>query len=606
MEVYIFVVISSVIISLFLFIMLNKKEKQLTELTNNSNSLSDINQEQKIELATLNERLSNLQELESDFIVIREENKSKEEEIQNLKINTSKVHQQLKDLEDVKDRLDSTQSSLTQKNEELTTLKEEYSESKTSLIEQKKQYTELREASDKRLNEIKDELGQSKNLNIKYNEEIKENKSLISELKTRVQEGQENNQKTLSNRETYINDLKQTINTLTDEKKELNKQVNQDKATVSQLQTQLEEQHKAMEEKVLLLQNSEEKLKTEFKNLATEIFENNSKKFDEKSQKSIEHILKPMNQQLSDFRKKVEDVHSKDNEARGELRAELKQLKELNQQLSSEAHNLTTALKNDNKKQGNWGEMVLEKVLENSGLREGHEFVREVSLKDDENKTFRPDVIVNLPDNRNIIIDAKTSLNAYSEYMVKEDEILKQTYLKHHIKSMKEHIKGLAGKKYENLQGVNSLDFIFMFVPIEGALLLALENDVNLYDEAFKQKIILVSPTTLLVALRAVENTWRYERQAQSIADVYKRAEELYKKFHGFIDDLKKVDKGLETARTNYDEAFKKLSGGRGNLISQVTMLKKVSSIKPKKELDSVLVDGAMMDVLEDKKEVEK
>jgi len=379
-----------------------------------------------------------------------------------------------------------------------------------------------------------------------------------------------------------------------------NDDIKSDKSLISQLQTQLEEQNKSMEEKVKLLQNSEEKLKIQFKNLASEIFESNSKSFDEKSQKNIEHILKPMNQQLDSFRKKVEDIHTKDTEARGELKAELKQLKELNQQLSSDAHNLTVALKSDNKKQGNWGEMVLEKVLENSGLREGHEFNREVSLKDDENNTFRPDVIVNLPDNRHIIIDAKTSLNAYSEYMVQEDEIQKQAYLKNHIKSMKEHIKGLADKKYEDLEGVNSLDFIFMFIPIEGALLLALENDVNLYDEAFKQKIILVSPTTLLVALRAVENTWRYERQAQNISDVYKRAEELYKKFVGFIDDLKKVDKGLETARTNYDEAFKKLSGGRGNLISQVTMLKKVSSIKPKKELDSVLVDGAMMDSLED------
>ena len=373
---------------------------------------------------------------------------------------------------------------------------------------------------------------------------------------------------------------------------------------LAKLTERLKEQNKANEDKLQLLHNSEEKLKVEFKNLASEIFENNSKNFDEKSQKSLEYILKPMNQQLESFRKKVEDVHSKDTEARGELRAELKQLKELNQKLSSEAHNLTKALKSDNKKQGNWGEMVLEKVLESSGLREGHEFKREVSLKDDENKTFRPDVIVYLPDNRHIIIDAKTSLNAYSEYVVQEDETLKKTYLINHIKSIKEHIKGLSNKKYEDLQDINSLDFIFMFVPIEGALLLALENDVNLFDDAFKQKIILVSPTSLLVALRAVENTWRYERQAQSIEDVYKRAEELYKKFTGFVEDLQKVGKGLELANSNYDEAFKKLSGGRGNLISQVTMLKKVSSIKPKKELDSALVDASMMDDEEDTKEI--
>jgi len=159
-------------------------------------------------------------------------------------------------------------------------------------------------------------------------------------------------------------------------------------------------------------------------------------------------------------------------------------------------------------------------------------------------------------------------------------------------------VNTLADKKYEDLLGINSLDFIFMFIPIEGALHLALDNDVNLYNEAFNKKIFLVSPSNLLVALRAVENTWRYEKQAQNIQDVYKRAEELYKKFAGFVDDLQKVGKGLETAKTSYDEAFKKLSGGRGNLVSQVTMLKKVSSIKPKKEIDGALVDGAMMDVL--------
>jgi DNA recombination protein RmuC len=179
--------------------------------------------------------------------------------------------------------------------------------------------------------------------------------------------------------------------------------------------------------------------------------------------------------------------------------------------------------------------------------------------------------------------------------MASKDDEDRQLHLKNHIKSVKEHIKGLANKKYEDLKNINSLDFIFMFLPIESALLLALENDVNLYDEAFKQKIILVSPTTLLVALRAVENTWRYERQAKNIQDVYKRAEELYKKFTSFVDDLKRVDKGLESARTSYDEAFKKLSGGRGNLINQVTMLKQVSNIKPKKELDSSLVESSIL-----------
>jgi len=354
-------------------------------------------------------------------------------------------------------------------------------------------------------------------------------------------------------------------------------------ASYSAIKQELEDKSKYVED-----------LKKEFKNLATEILENNSKKFSMQNQEAINVLLNPVKIQLGEFKKKVEDVYDKEARDRAALQYELKSLKELNLKMSEDAKNLTTALKGQNKTQGNWGEMVLEKVLESSGLREGYEYKREVFLKDDENNSFRPDVIVNLPDERHIIIDAKTSLTAYNEYISAQSEDEKLIHLKSHIRSIKEHVKSLANKKYENLQDINSLDFIFMFVPIETALLVALESDVNLYDEAFKQKIILVSPTTLLVALRAVENTWRYERQAQSISDVYKRAEELYKKFNGFVEDLTKVGDSLEKANLTYNEAFKKLSQGRGNLISQVTILKKVSNIKPKKELDKNLVESAI------------
>jgi len=460
--------------------------------------------------------------------------------------------------------------------------------------------------------EIKDLINEKQKLYDESSRQIEEKSQESNQLKENLTKteallnGQINRYNDLKNSQTQrIEELKAELQGLKTINEDYNEQVKNDKSEISQLQTKLKEQNKSMEEKVKLLQNNEEKLKLEFENLATKIFTDNSKKFSEQNQENLGHMLNPMKSQLVDFKKKVEDVYDKEAKDRSLLSAELKTLKELNQKMSAEAHNLTNALKSDSKKQGKWGEMVLEKVLENSGLRQNHEFKREVSLKDDENKPFRPDVIVYLPNNRHIIIDAKTSLTAYNEYMSEENNELKQIHLRNHIKSVKDHIKLLANKKYEDLQNINSLDFVFMFIPIEGALLLALDNDVNLYDEAFKQKIILVSPTTLLVSLRAVENTWRYERQAQNIKAVYKRAEELYKKFHGFVDDLKKVGKGLESARTNYDEAFRKLSKGDGNLIRQVTMLKKVSNIKPKRELDSVLVDGAMADALEDKKELE-
>lgn len=365
------------------------------------------------------------------------------------------------------------------------------------------------------------------------------------------------------------------------------------KARISMLETQLKEQNNAMQDKLELLQNSEAKLKTEFENLANKIFEDNSKKLNERNHESLNNVLNPVRQQLKDFKQKVEDVYDKESTARGALQNELKTLKELNQKMTNEAHNLTNALRSSTKQQGIWGEMVLENVLEKSGLREGLEYFREKHTTDEQGKAFRPDVVVKLPDDRDIIIDAKTSLFAYNDYMAAADE-QKQTYLKIHIKSIKEHIKNLANKNYENLKGINSLDFIFMFIPIEGALLLALDNDTNLYDQAFKQKIILVSPTTLLVALRAVENTWRYEKQAQSITDIYSRAEELYKKFVGFIEDLEKVGKSIGDANKSYENAFSKLKNGRGNLIGQVEKLKQVSNIRAKKELDKNLVENAI------------
>ncbi len=498
--------------SVYLYRQNRKKIEANDELKNDLNTNNELLNTKSIELATYKEKVAHL--------------------------DTSL--QKIKDLETL----------VNEQQFEISNIKENSSRYKTSLDEQKEKYTDFKITSDKRVDELKVELQQQKAQISKYNDEIKNDKSLIS-----------------------------------------------------QLQTQLEEQNKAMEEKVKLLQNSEAKLKTEFENLANKIFDNNSKKFKEQNQESLGLILNPMKQQLTEFKKKVEDVYEKESKDRSVLSAELKILKELNLKMTTEATNLTNALKHENKTQGGWGEMVLDKVLENSGLREGHEFTKQVSLRDDEDKLFKPDVIVNLPDNRHIIIDAKTSLTAYNEYRAEVNDDLKLIHLKKHIKSVKEHIKGLSNKKYEDLKNINSLDFIFMFLPIESALLLALENDVNLYDEAFKQKIILVSPTTLLVALRAVENTWRYERQAQNIQDVYKRAEELYKKFNGFVEDLKKVGKGLENANKSYSDAFDKLSVGNGNLVRQVAMLKKVSNIKPKKELDSALVDGAMMDALEEKSE---
>ncbi len=366
-----------------------------------------------------------------------------------------------------------------------------------------------------------------------------------------------------------------------------------DKAYISQLKTKLSEQEKSINEKLQMLKSSEEKIKEQFTLLASKVLDSNSKKISEQNKENLELVLSPMKQQLSEFKKRVEDVYDKEAKERSALQHELKSLKELNQQISIDAVNLTNALKGESKTQGSWGEMVLEKVLESSGLRLGHEYVREEVLKDEIGKTYRPDVVVKLPENRDIIIDAKTSLSAYEQYLSCAEEE-KPSYLNAHLVSINRHIDSLAEKKYEKLHGVNSLDFIFMFVPIESALMLALENDATLFDKAFKKKIVLVSPTTLLVALKAIENSWRYERQAQSTGEVVRLAEKLYSKVRSFVEDLDKVGKHLANTQKSYEDAYGKLYKGKDNIVRQIEVFKDKANINPTKQLSNELVDTAM------------
>ena len=359
---------------------------------------------------------------------------------------------------------------------------------------------------------------------------------------------------------------------------------------------QLEIQLNAYKEKLYYIEQNKDQLKNEFKNIANEIFEQNSNHFSYQTNKNLGSILTPMREQIESFRKKVEDVYDKESRHIAVLQAELLNLKSLNTQLSQDAINLTNALKGSNKTQGSWGEMILSKVLENSGLRKNHEYITEVALKDENNNSYRPDVIIKLPNNKDIIIDAKTSLVAYEQYISEQDEELKKPYLDQHIKSIKTHISNLSEKNYENLQGINSLDFIFMFIPIESALIVALENDKTLFDNTFKKKIVLVSPTTLLVALKAVENNWRYEHQARNITEVTKRAQNLYEKFVNFTQDLENVGKQLQKANTSYEDAHNKLCSGKDNLIRQVEIFKQKANIKPKKNISNTLKEKAKID----------
>ncbi len=348
------------------------------------------------------------------------------------------------------------------------------------------------------------------------------------------------------------------------------------------------EQQKQNSEKMQMIQEHRGELKEEFALLAAKVFEGNSKEFSKLSQENLSSLIKPMESQINDFKKQINTLYSDESKDRAMLKQEIISLKELNQQISQDAINLTNALKGGKKQQGVWGEMILEKVLESSGLRRGIEYSREVALKNDDGISYRPDVLVHLPDKRDLIIDAKTSLNAYERFISSEPSEGKELYLNEHIKAIRNHIKDLSSKNYEKLLGINTLDFIFMFVPIEGALALALEKDPSLYDDAFKKQILLVGPTTLLIGLRAIENVWKYEKQNQNAKEIASRAGALYDKFVNFSDDMVKISKQFDTLQGTFETAKKRLSEGKGNIVRQVEQLKEMGAKTTKKIPESM------------------
>lgn len=350
------------------------------------------------------------------------------------------------------------------------------------------------------------------------------------------------------------------------------------------LQTKFEDDKRAFEEKIQLLDETKSQMKTEFAHLASQIFEQKTKTFDETHKQGIDTLLKPFREQIEAFSKQSRDMFVHDAKERQSIKDELVNLKTLNERLSQDALNLTQALKGENKTQGNWGEIVLERVLEESGLREGHEYVVQNTLKGEDDKIYRPDVIVKLPQDKHIVIDSKVSLVAYDNFIKAENEIDRNSSLKAHIASINAHVKNLSQKKYEELGGLKSLDFVLLFMPIEGAFLLALESDNGFFKNAYEQNIIIVSPSTLLVTLRTIEHIWRREYQEQNAISIAKSAEALYNKFVLFVEDMERIGKNIQTTQTSYESAMNKLSSGKGNLINRVEGMRKLG-LKPKKLL---------------------
>jgi DNA recombination protein RmuC len=363
-------------------------------------------------------------------------------------------------------------------------------------------------------------------------------------------------------------------------------------ADLAQARARADAERTSAQEKLQLLTEAKAALSDQFKTLAGEILEEKSRRFAEQNQQSLGTLLDPLRTQLSEFKGKVEEVYVKEGQARFALTEQVRQLMELNKTLSNDANNLTQALKGSAKTQGNWGELILERVLEASGLEKGRVYHVQVSQRDAEGNLLQPDVVIDLPQERKVVVDAKVSLVAYDRFAGAASDDERTAALRQHLDSVRAHIKGLSGKNYQSLYGVKSLDMVVMFVPIEPAFMLAVTNDESLFMEAWQRNVLLVSPSTLLFVVRTIAHLWRQEAQSRNAQDIARRGAELFDKLSAFVADLQKVGAKLKDAQSAYDEAEKKLATGRGNVIRQAQMLKDLG-VKATKELPSALVGAA-------------
>ncbi len=360
--------------------------------------------------------------------------------------------------------------------------------------------------------------------------------------------------------------------------------------------TQLEVERRSAQEKLALLNEAREALGLQFKSLANDILEEKSRRFAEQNQQSLGQLLDPLRLRLGEFQGRVEQFYDVEGKERSALAQQVQQLLQLNHSLSEDAKNLTQALKGSTKAQGNWGELILERVLESCGLRNGHEYDTQESHQREDGSRAQPDVVIHLPENRHLVIDAKVSLRAYEEWAHAEDEAQRAGALRRHLDSLRQHIKGLAERNYQQLYGLGgSLDFVLMFVPVEPAFMLAVSSDNQLYSEAWNKNVLLVSPSTLLFVLRTVAHLWRQEAQTRNAQEIAQRGADLYDHLAGFVEELEKVGRNLGLAHDAYHKAFNKFSKNRGNVIRRAEMLKELG-IKPAKTLPAALVEAARED----------
>ncbi len=383
-------------------------------------------------------------------------------------------------------------------------------------------------------------------------------------------------------KENSISELQKNIDSIRSDKENINIELTRKVSEINNLNTKLKDQKSEVEE-------LQEKFTKDFEILANKILEEKSEKFTAKNKENITQILTPLQEKISSFEKKVEETHKDSIDRHAALRQQILGLKDLNEQMSKEAVNLTKALKGDSKKQGDWGEYQLEILLEKSGLTKEIHYTTQGGLRDDDGNLKKPDFIINLPDNKHLIIDSKVSLTGYESYFNTENELDEKVALKKHITSIRKHYKELGEKRYSDLYGINTPDYVLMFVPIEPALMIALQEEKNIYLDALDKNVVLVSTSTLLATLTTVASIWKQEDQKRNVIEIAKESGLLYDKFEGLLQDLIKIGKSIQTSQDGYQSAMNKLSTGRGNLISKIENLKKLGA-KTKKSIPENLL----------------
>lgn len=410
---------------------------------------------------------------------------------------------------------------------------------------------------------------------------IEKEKSALETKVTSVQEAKE----LLDNN--YI-ELQKDVKSLQQEKEDLIIKNTNQNSEILKLEEKLSENKTEIEK-------LQEKFTREFENLANKILDEKSNKFTEQNKENLKTILNPLQEKIKIFEDKVDKTHKESIDYHAALRQQILGLKELNQQMSKETLNLTKALKGDSKTQGNWGELVLERVLEKSGLEKDREYFVQQSFTNDEGKKILPDVVIHLPDNKKMIVDSKVSLTAYEQFVNEDDDTTKEQHLKNHVTSLKRHIEQLSEKKYEDIYKIESPDFVLLFIPIEPAFAIALNFDNQLYNKAFEKNIVIVTPSTLLATLRTIDSMWNNEKQQRNALEIARQAGALYDKFQGLLTDLVGIGKRIDDSKKEYSNAMNKLFEGRGNLITSVEKIKKMGA-KAKKSLPQNILDRANTD----------